>query len=231
MPKRTHRNPDHVQRHNTPRHNNEAIAHHLEALLTPAIFSQQAYYRQLGLRNRLLNLSLMVAAVLTLLWRQVPSVQELTRLLEREDLLWCRTTKLAQQSLSERFLVFPASLFERVFKEILPSLQQNWEQRKQRSLPESINLARKQFERIWVADGSTLEALFRKLKSLEDVPPGQLAGKICTVVDLVTRLPVEVWFHTNPKASETNFEGELLSLLKAKTLLLQDLRFLPFPIF
>ena len=42
-------------------------ANHLEALLTPAIFAQQKYYKQLGLRDRVLNLSLMVAAVLTLL--------------------------------------------------------------------------------------------------------------------------------------------------------------------
>ncbi len=47
----------------------------------------------------------MVAAVLTLLWRQVPGVQELNRLLAREGLLWCNPTKVAQQSLSERFLV------------------------------------------------------------------------------------------------------------------------------
>ncbi len=66
---------------------------------------------------------------------------------------------------------------------------------------------------------------------MEDVPKGQLAGKICTVIDIVTRLPIEVWFHTNPSANETNFEADLLNLLKAKTLLLQDLRFLPFPIF
>ena len=55
----------------------------------------------------------MVAAVLTLVWRQVPSVQELTRLLEREDLLWCRARKVAQKSLSERLLEFPASIFEK----------------------------------------------------------------------------------------------------------------------
>ena len=48
MPKRTHRNPDHVQRHNTPSPNNEAIANQLSALLTPAIYAQQAYYRQVG---------------------------------------------------------------------------------------------------------------------------------------------------------------------------------------
>ena len=202
MPKRTHRNPDHVKRHNTPSPDNEAIANQLKALLTPAISAQQAYYRQLGLRVRILNLSLMVAAVLTLLWRQVPSVQELTRLLARENLLWCCAIKVSQQAFAERFLTFPAELFERVFKDLLPQLQQNWQQRHKRPLPDSINFALKHFERIWVADGSTLEALFRKLKSLEDVPRGQLAGKICTVIDIVTHLPVAVWFHTNPRASE-----------------------------
>lgn len=129
----------------------------------------------------------MVAVVLTLLWRQVPGVQELNRLNAREDLLWCRATKVSQQALSQRFLSFPCELFERVFKEILPQLQQRWQQRVKRTLPVSINEELKHFDRIWAADGSTKTALFRKLKSLEDVPIGQLAGKICTVIDIVTR--------------------------------------------
>ncbi len=231
MAKRTHRNPDHVQKHNRPSADNKEIANQLEALLKPAIFAQQAYYRQLGLRERILNLSLMVAVVLTLLWRQVPGVQEVTRLLAREDLLWCRATKVSQQALSQRFLAFPSELFERVFKEILPQLQQRWQQRVKRPLPVSINLALKHFDRIWAVDGSTLEALFRKLKSLEDVPRGQLAGKICTVIDITTRLPVEVWFHSNPKASETNFEADLLALATTKTLLLLDRGFYHFQFF
>jgi|GEM_PF-1866550 len=94
MPKGTKRNADHVQRHNTPTLDNEAIANQLEALLTGAIANQQKYYKQLGLRDKILNLSLMVAAVLTLLWRQVAGVQELTRLLAREDLLWCCATRV-----------------------------------------------------------------------------------------------------------------------------------------
>ena len=84
-------------------------------------------------------------------------------------------------------MTFPAELFERVFKDLLPQFQQNWQQRDRRFLPDSIKFAHKYFERIWVADGSTLEPLFRKLKSLEDIPRGQLAGKICTVIDIVTR--------------------------------------------
>jgi len=49
----------------------------------------------------------------------------------------------------------------------------NWQQRQKRPIPEIISFATRHFEKIWVADGSTLEALFRKLKSLEDVKPGQ----------------------------------------------------------
>jgi hypothetical protein len=65
MPRRPKHNSDHTHRHNTPTIDNEGIAKHLEALLAPAIFAQQKYYKQLGLRDRILNLSLMVAAVLT----------------------------------------------------------------------------------------------------------------------------------------------------------------------
>jgi hypothetical protein len=118
-----------------------------------------------------------------------------------------------------------------VFKDLLPQLQERWRQRQNRPLPDSIKFALKHFERIWVADGSTLEALFRKLQSLEDVPRGQLAGKICTVIDIVSYFPIEVWFHTNPRASETNFETNLLQLLTTKTLVLLDRGFYHFQFF
>lgn len=81
MPKSKRSNRDHAHQHQCPGPDNAVIAADLQALLTPALYAQQAYYRQLGMRDRILNLSLMLAAVLTLLWRQVPSVQELTRML------------------------------------------------------------------------------------------------------------------------------------------------------
>ena len=108
MSKQKRRNPDHVRRRNLPSVENEAISQRLDELVRPAVFEQLSYYRQLGLRSRILGLPLMVAAVLTLLWRQVPSVCELTRLLAREDLLWCQAVQETQQSLSESFLVFTA---------------------------------------------------------------------------------------------------------------------------
>jgi hypothetical protein len=84
------------------------------------------------------------------------------------------------------------------------------------------------FERIWIVDCSTLEALFRKLGSLEDVPKGQLAGKMGTLIDLMTRLPVEIWFQENPRASDTLLEEDILKLVTAHTLLLLDRGFYHF---
>lgn len=225
------RNPDHVRRRNQPSNSDEVIEAHLKELLSPAVFGQEAYYRSLGLRSRILNLPLMVASTLVLLWRQVPSVHELTRMLNREELLWCKAVTVKQQSVSERFLVFPSVLFERVYKELLPRLIARWDERKARPLPAAVAYANNHFDQIWVADGSTLEALFRKLDALKDTKVGQLGGKICVVIDLVRHLPKEMWFHEEPMASDINFTQKLLELVSNKTLLILDRGFYDFTFF
>ena len=214
-----------------PSVNNKEIESHLKKLLTPAVFGQMAYYRQLGMRSRILNLPLVVAAVLTLLWRQVPSVHELTRMLAREDLLWCKAVEVSQQALSLRFLVFPAELFERVYKTLLPQLRQRWAQRQRRPLPPAIRIADEHFEQIWAADGSALEALFRKLATRKHNSGGELAGKMCMVIDLMRQLPEEVWFSENAHTFDTNFIPELLALVTNKTLLILDRGFYDFQFF
>ena len=221
-------NRDHAKKTQRPMVEDRVIAEHLTALLTPIITSQSRFFRELGLRDRILTLPLMVAAVLALLWRDVPGVTELGRLLETEGFLWCKRTKVSQQALSQRFLTFPAILFERIFYEILPNLKARWSARQNRPLPSSVQFTLSQFENIWIADGSTLEALFGKLKSLEEVKPGKLAGKMGVVVNLVTRLPVAIWFQENPRASDTRFEENLLQLVSANTLLLLDRGFYHF---
>ena len=225
------RNADHVRRRNAPSIDNAEVEARLKELLTPGVWQQVAYYRQLGLRDRILNLPLMVALVLTLLWRQVPSVHELTRLLAREDLLWCKAVAVRQQSLSQRFLVFPAELFERVLKALLPTLVERWQERPQRPLPPAVQKAREHFSAIWIVDGSTLEALFRKLKALEDAPFGQLAGKMCAIIDLATHYPVDIWFSEQARAFDTNFNSDILQRIKPGTLLLLDRGFYDFQFF
>ena len=221
------RNPDHIRNRHVPAPTNEAMDTHLKQLLSPLIYSQQAYYRSLGLRDRILTLPLMIAAIVTLLWRQVPSVHELTRMLEREDLLWATAVKVRQQSLSERFLTFPYELFERLFEALLPELKLRWHERK-RPIAPSIVHGLKYFKQIWAADGSVLEALFLKLDSLKDLSPGALAGKICTVIELTTQLPVKIWFTENAKAHDCCFLGNLLDYVPSHTLLVLDRGFYDF---
>ena len=54
------------------------------------------------------------------------------------------------------------------------------------------------------------------------MPRGQLAGKMATVIDLITRLPVEIWFWENPRASDVKVEEKIRQLVPANTLLLLD---------
>ena len=75
MPKKRTTNRDHAKRQQRPMMEEEVIAAQLEQLVTPAVLAQEKYYRQLGMRDRILNLPLMVAAVLTLIWRDVESSQ------------------------------------------------------------------------------------------------------------------------------------------------------------
>ena len=83
---------DHARNRSHPNVNNEVISQQLEDLVKPCVYNQLADYRSLGMRERILGLPLMLAAVLTLVWRQVPSARELNRMLARENLLWAKAT-------------------------------------------------------------------------------------------------------------------------------------------
>jgi hypothetical protein len=222
---------DHARNRTHPNIDNEVISQKLEELVKPCVYNQLAYYRSLGMRERILSLPLMLAAVLTLVWRQVPSARELNRMLARENLLWAKVTSVSQQALSQRLLTFPASMFEFVLADLLVILNQKWERRKKRPLPLSMAHASQHYQRLWMVDASTLEALFRKLKSLESSKLGKLGGRICAVVDLKTRYPVQTWFDERPYAHESNFVPQLLELIAPKTLLLLDRGFWNYSLF
>lgn len=172
----------------------------------------------------------MVSLTLTLLWREVPSVYELARMLAREELLWSPPLGVSQQALSHRFLTFPYELFQRILLSLLPRLKQRWEAR-QRPLPTSIVHARKHFRRLLSVDGATLEALFRKLKSLQEVAAGRLAGKIGTVIDLASRLPAQVGFKEEAQAHDTGFQPQVLRFARSEDLWIFDRGFYDFTFF
>jgi hypothetical protein len=141
-----------------------------------------------------------------------------------------RPAKVSQPALSKHLLTFPAELFQQVVHSLLPKLRKRWRVR-QRPLPESVSSALRQFEHIYAVDGSALEALFRKLKALQDTPAGSLAGKICAVIDLATRLPEQIWYNTETLAHDTNFLAKILSMVHTGTLWIFNRGFYDFAFF
>jgi hypothetical protein len=134
---------------------------------------------------------------------------------------------VSQQALSKRFLEFRAEMFEQVLWRLVVELKRRWVTRRNRPLPPSVAWTKQRFKHIWIVDGSTLEALFRKLKSLQDQPI-TLAGKIYTIVDLVSHLPVAIRFEENPFAADTNQWEWLQSVLPKGGLLIFDRGFYDF---
>jgi hypothetical protein len=228
--RRVHVNPDHTRRTHVPAPNDAEIEHRLTSLVKPAVYAELDYYRQLGLRNRLLGLPLMVALVLALIWRRVPGVCTLQRMLARERILWAEPTKVSQPALSERFLTFPAVLFERVLYRVLARLPERQAART-RPLPTTLAALQTRFAGCYAVDGTTLEALFRKLKSLRDQPTAPLAGHLGVAVDLLSHLPAKLWWADDPATNDKALAASLLGWLATDSLVVFDLGYFAFWLF
>jgi hypothetical protein len=208
----------------------EEVAARLSELIHPATLEQVAYYHDLGLRERVLSLPVMVALVLSMIWRQVGAVSDLARLLRSEGFLWTAPVVVSPQALSLRLRVFPAVLFERVLAAILPQMRERSQQR-QRPLPPEVAWAKERFSAVLAADGSTLDVLLRKVGLLRERAKAPLAGKMTALLDLCTRLPRAVWYETDAQMHDQRFWPRILAALPAHALLLVDLGYTNFALF
>ena len=199
-------------------------------IVHPATLAQVNFFYDLGLRERSLGLFVMLALVLEMIWRQIGSISELTRIIQREAVLWATPRQVSQQALSERLRTLPAELFFKVLMEILPRLQQRWQQR-QRPLPEEIAWAVAHYTAVQIVDGSTLDALVRKVGLLRDLPQNPLAGKITGLLHLGSRLPAHIWYDADPQAHDQRFWPRILAVLQAGSLLLMDMGYVNFTVF
>jgi hypothetical protein len=206
----------------------EQVTEQLTEVIHPATLAQLDYYWSLGLRERVLTLPVMVALVLTMIWRQVGSVGELVRLLRCEGLLWReRPVRVSQQALSQRLRTFPADLFRRVLLDVLPTMQARWQSRT-RPLPKALALARQRYSAVLALDGSTLDALLKKVGLLRDRDQHPLAGRMAALLDVASRLPQQLWFEEDPQAHDMTFWERAVDRMAAGTLLLFDLGFTHF---
>ncbi len=199
-------------------------------IVHPATLAQVDYFHKLGLRERTLGLIVMVGLVLDMIWRQISGVNEMVRLIQTESMLWVSPRKVSQQAFSQRLTSLPAQLFLNILLSVLPLMQQRWAERK-RPLPPEMVWALAQYSEVQAVDGSTLDALIRKIGLLKDLPHNPLAGKITALLNLGSRLPSQIWYDSDPKAQDQRFWSQILAALQANSLLIFDLGYTNFAVF
>lgn len=202
-----------------------AVEARLLELLGPAVFAVGDAARALGLRDRQLTLPVMASLVTALIWRQVPSVSELVRLVAHEDVLGVPAQRVTQQALSQRLRDLPADLFAAVLAALLPVLADRAAAR-DRPVPAPVTAVAAAYPQVWAVDGTTLETVTHQV-GLRRPAKGtaQPAGKLAALLDAGTRLPVALWLDDASTANDLRFADRILGALPPHTLLLGDAQF------
>jgi len=202
----------------------EQVGQLLQEVIHPLTFQLVKLYSDMGLRQRTLTLPVMLAFVLSLIWRQIGSVAEAVRVLSQDGMLWQPPLKVTQQAINTRLRQMPAALFERLFREILPLMHQRWQKRK-RPLAAPMQTALAHFERVVAVDGSTLDVLVKKVGLLKAEEDNVLAGKMLAVLDVASQLPVAVFYTEKSQAHDQSFWEQIIATIKPGELVLFDLGF------
>lgn len=218
-----------IQRARTKRPNSappdEQIEARLSELIHPATYAQVATFHALGLRERILTLPVMMAFVLSLIWRHLGSVTEATRVLQQEGMLWTSAQQVSQSAVEQRLRGLPPLLFQRVLLSLLPHMHERWRARK-RPVPPALAWAQRRFTAVVALDGSTLDGLLRKVGLLREGEGPVLAGRMAALLDVVSQLPHNLWYEEDWHAHDQRFWERILSSLTQGMLLLFDLGFL-----
>ena len=171
-------------------------------------------------RQRLLTLPVMVAIIVSLVWRRVPSVAEVQKILARESLLGMAPLQVSPQAITKRLDVLPAAVMGQLVVEVCTRLQAQAPP----PLPHpSWAPVREHFPRLAIVDGSTLEALRKKTEVLRQRAGLVLAGKVMVMVEAFSHRPLWQRYTEDAAANDKRFAGEILAALPVGGLLIFDL--------
>jgi DDE family transposase len=231
---RQHCNPDFRHRVPGPLPALAEIEAELFALLTPALLAPRQLerhdprnpQRHIRLRARILTLPVMVALVVSLVWRRLGSIAEVHRVLAQDGVLWVSPLQVSDQAIAKRLDTLPAHALAEVFTEVSARLQPQ----PPPQLPhlESWMEVRPRFARIAMGDGSTLEAIRKKTQALQTQPGCVLAGRMMVMVEAFTHRPLWQLYTEDAAANDKRFAPEILAALPAGGLLIFDLGFFSF---
>jgi len=231
---RQHHNPDFRHRVPGPVPAVAEIEAALFALLSPALLAPRLLersdprnpQRRIRLRARILTLPVMVALVVSLVWRRLGSIAEVHRVLAQDGLLWVSPFQVSEQAIAKRLDTLPARALAEVFTEVSARLQTQ----PPPPLPhlERWTEVRARFARLAMGDGSTLEAIRKKTQTLQAQPGLVLAGRMMVMVEVFTHRPLWQLYTEDAAANDKRFAPEILAAVPEGGLLIFDLGFFSF---
>src|SRR4030095_5549111 len=127
----------------------------LRALLTPALLAPRLLERHdprnpervIRMRARLLTLPVMVALIVSLVWRRLGAIAEVARVLAQDGLLWVAPLRVSEQAIAKRLDTLPARALAEVFTEVSARLQAQaspaWPGRSLKKSPDCLALPRR----------------------------------------------------------------------------------------
>ena len=163
-PSRHRSHPDFRHRSQMPMPAVADIEQRLFAVLSPSLLAPRQLERRdprqpqrvIRMRQRLLTLPVLVAILVSLVWRRIPAVVEGQRGLGREGLLWTAPLPVRPQAITKRLDVMPAAVMGQLCAEVSARLQT---QAPPPPPPPSWAPVQARFPLIASVDGSTLAAL------------------------------------------------------------------------
>ena len=109
----------------------EEVEQRLTDLLGPSLLAPRQLERRdprqpqrlIRMRQRLLTLPVMAAIIVSLVWRRLPAVAEVQRVLAREGLLRGAPLQVSSQAILKRLDVLPVATMGQLFAEVCARLQ------------------------------------------------------------------------------------------------------------
>ena len=220
-------NPDLRRKTNQPGVEIPEITKKIFELLEPRMFTPLKYLQgnhEKVMRDRLLSLPVMVALMVSIVYRQIAGLSEAVRVLKEEGLLWVEPLKVTKQAVSKRIMSVPAEIFAILLKGVLEKAAEKAEKIQ---VGEKWEKVRKKFSAVWIADGSTLEQIRKNMKISQE-EKSKLGGKIMMVVEAFTQQPVTLWYTENDKSNDKRWCKELAAKLPENGLMIVDMGFFSF---
>jgi hypothetical protein len=228
-------NPDFRHRSQIPGPEIEEVETKLYELLDPSLMAPRQMERRdpndpdrpIRMRSRVLTLPVMMAIIVGLVFRRIPSLAEVQRVLGRDGLLWVDPIKISIQAINRRLDTMPAAIVGEVFQEVCDRLKAL----PSREIPDRWNHLKGVFPSVLVVDGSTLEGLRKKTKELRNEQGAVQGGKIAVMVEAFGLRPVWQSYIEEWTANDKRFSQDILSAVPDGGLVVYDLGFFSFPWF